>query len=186
MASKPLPSHAMKTHLLWLAGLSGILWLCAPSAVVRADDDLHLIYQEGRAAFYAKQYDLAREKLSQVLAKNPTHPETRAMMAHIEQLLGADNTLLRKSYEKVIIEKFEVDNAELSEAIQALRILAKNASGGKVIPNVIIKSPDLGKKPVTLSLAKIPLSEALNYLAQLAGARLHYDKTAVVFANLAG
>ena len=108
------------------------------------------------------------------------------MMAQIELKLGADNTLLRKSYEKVIIEKFEVTDAELNEALQALKILAKNASGGKVIPNIIVRDAELGKKPVTLSLSKIPLSEALRYLAELSGAHLSYDKTAVVFSKPGG
>ena len=178
------PSHAMKTSPLLLASALAIAWLHTP--VARAEDDIHVLYQEGRAAFFAGQFDLAREKLSLVLAKNPTHPETRAMMAQIETKLGPDNTLLRKSYEKLIIERFEVTDAELSESIQALKILAKNASGGKLIPNIVLRDADLGKKPVTLNLTKIPLSEALRYLADLSGAHLSYDKTAVVFSKPGG
>ncbi len=108
------------------------------------------------------------------------------MMAQIELKLGSDNTLLRKSYEKVIIEKFEVNEAELNEALQALRVLAAKASGGKISLNIILKDPALGKKTVTLNLTKIPLSEALSYLAQLTGAKINYDKTAVMFSNPAG
>ena len=171
----------MKTHPLLLAGASAILWLCAP--VARAEDDLHVLYQEGRAAFFSGQFEIAREKLALVLAKSPGHPQTRAMMAQIEQKIGADNTLLRKSYEKIVIEKFEVSDAELSEALQALKILAKNASGGKIIPNVIVRDAEIGKKPITLNLSKIPLSEALRYLADLSGAHLSYDKTAVIFSK---
>lgn len=173
----------MKTHplLLLVAGASAILWLCAP--VVRAQDDLHVLYQEGRAAFMAGQFDIAREKLALVLAKNPEHPQTRAMMATIEQKLGADNTLLRKSYEKIILEKFDVSEADLSESLQALKILARNASGGKVVPNIIVRDPELGKKPVTLNLTKVPLSEALRYLAELTGAHLSYEKSAVIFSK---
>jgi len=174
----------MNTHPLFLAGALAIAWLCAP--FVRAEDDIHVLYQEGRNAFNAGQFEIAREKLALVLAKSPDHPQTRAMMAQIEQKLGPDNTLLRKSYEKLIIEKFDVTDAELSESIQALKILAKNASGGKIIPNVIVRDAELGKKPVTLSLSKIPLSEAFRYLADLSGARLSYDKTAVVFSKPGG
>ncbi len=174
----------MNKIILQLAGV--VLLFNLSISPVRAEDDLHTIYQEGRAAFFAGQFDLAREKLSIVLAKNPSHQQTRAMMAQIEQQLGADNTQLRKSYEKVIIEKFEVNEAELNEALQALRILSGKASGGKVIPNIILKDQALGKKTVTLNLAKIPLSEALNYLAQLTGAKLSYDKMAVMFSSPAG
>lgn len=171
----------MKKIIRNLVGLFLLLYLGTPAS--RAEDDLHTIYQDGRAAFFAGQFELAREKLSMVLAKNPSHPQTRAMMAQIEQQLGADNTQLRKSYDKVIIDKFEVNEAELNEALQALRVLAGKASGGKVVPNIILKDPDLGKKTVTLNLTKIPLSEALNYLAQLTGARLTYDKMAVMLSK---
>ena len=178
------PRQAMKTRPLVLAGALAIA--CLHPSYVRAQDDIHVLYQEGRAAYYAGQFEIAREKLALVLAKNPAHPETRARMAQIEQKLGPNNTLLRKAYEKLIIEKFEVNDAELSESIQALKILARNASGGKVIPNIIVRDAELGKKPVTLSLSKIPLSEALRYLADLSGAHLSYDKTAVVFSKPGG
>jgi hypothetical protein len=174
----------MKRSSLLLAGAAALLWPCVP--ILRAADDIHVLYQEGRDAFYAGQFELAREKLAQVLAKSPNHPQTRAMMAQIEQKLGADNTLMRKAYEKIIIEKFEVADAELSEALAAAKIMAKNATGGKVVPNFIVRDPALGKKPVTLSLSKVPLSEVLNYLAQLAGAKLTYDKNAALFSNPAG
>jgi hypothetical protein len=173
----------MKTLLLVAASA---LMLLAPAPTLRADDDLHTIYQEGRTAFFAGQYELAREKLSQVLAKNPHHPETLAMMAQIKMKLGEDNTVLRKSYDRVIIPKFEVNDVTLDEAIQAVRIMAKNASKGTVIPNIIIKNPEVGKKTVTLNLTSVPLSELLNYIAEVAGAKLTYEKTGVMISNPTG
>jgi hypothetical protein len=173
----------MKTLLPYLAGAALLL---TPFSTVRAEDDLHTIYQEGRAAFFAGQFEIAREKLSIVLQKNPNHPETRAMMAQITQKLGEDNTILRKSYEKVILPKYEVSDVTLDEALAALRIMAKNASKGTVMPNIILKSPEIGKKQVTLSLTSVPLSEVLNYLSQMTGARLSYEKSGVMFSNPAG
>ena len=174
---------AMKTLLLFIAGAA---LLIAPAATLRAEDDLHVIYQEGRAAFFAGQFDVAREKLSKVLAKNPNHVETRAMMAQINQQIGPDNSILRKSYEKVILPKFEVSDVTLDEALQALRILARNASKGAVVPNIILKNPEIGKKPVSLNLTSVPLSEALNYLVQIAGAKLSYEKSGVMISNPGG
>ncbi len=173
----------MKTLLLLLAGAVLIL---APAPRLRAEDTLQVIYEEGRTAFYAGQYELAREKLSKVLEKNPSHPQTLAMMATIKQKIGEDNTALRHSYEKVILPKFEVTEVTLDESLQALRILARNASKGAVVPNIIIKNPDLGKKQVSLSLTSVPLSEAINYLAQLAGAKLTYEKSGVMFSSPTG
>lgn len=171
----------MKTSSLLLACAAFLACLCPP--VLRAVDDLHVLYQEGRDLFNSGQFELAREKLAVVLAKNPSHTQTRAMMALIEQKIGADNTLLRKAWEKVIIEKVEINDAELSEALTAVKTMAKNASGGKVVPNLIVRDPELGKKMVTLSLAKVPLSEVLRYLASLTGTKLTYDKNAAIFSS---
>lgn len=172
----------MKTTILLV--LAAALAAMTPSSV-RAADDLHVVYEEGRAAFTAGQYDLARERLSYVLSKAPGHLPTQAMLVQIERILGPDNTLLRKAYAGVILERVEFADVTLEESLQALRMLAMKASQNKVIPNVIIKSPELGKKTITLSLAQVPLSEALNYLAQLSGSKLIYDKNAVVITSLA-
>jgi exonuclease VII small subunit len=152
---------------------------------VRAADDLHVMYEEGRAAYHAGQLELAREKLSYVLSKAPNHLPTKAMMVQIERQIGADNASLRKSYEKIIIERIEFNEVPLEEALQVVRAFSLKATGGKVAPNVIIKNPELGKRTVSLNLAQVPLSEVLNYLAQLTSSRLHYDKSAVMITTLA-
>jgi hypothetical protein len=172
----------MNTKLRLVLAL--IVGLIAPA--LKAGDDLHVTYEEGRAYFNAGQWDLAREKLALVAAKNPSHAPTRAMLAQIEQKLGVDNTMLRKSYSEVIIEKIEFSDAALDEAVEAVRILSKKATNGKIIPNIIMKDPEIGKKQVSLNLTKIPLSEVLSYLAKLAGAKLTYEKSAVMFASPAG
>src|SRR3954468_16915381 len=105
----------MKTTILLL--LAAALAAFAPTPV-RAVDDIHVSYEEGRAAFNAGQYDIAREKLSYVLSKSPGHLPTRAMLAQIEAQLGPDNTILRKSYEKVILDRVEFVDVSLDEALQ--------------------------------------------------------------------
>lgn len=172
----------MKTNVLMLAALTASLLLPGITSVT-AEEPLHVLYQDGRAAFYAGQFEVAREKLAKVLAVNPNHTQSRAMMAQIEEKLGRDNVLLRKQYEKIIIDKIEFTDVELSEAILAVRMKAKAATQDKVVPNVILKNQDLGKKLVSLNLTGMPLSEVLSYLAQIAGARITYDKSAVLFAS---
>ena len=176
----------MKKSFSLLSCLLLALASVAPLSQVRAEDSLQVTYEEGRAAYYAGQYELAREKLSIVLQKNPSHLPTRAMMAEIEQKLGPNNAMLRTSYEKIILAQVDFADVELDEAVQALRILAKKATKDKVVPNIIIKNPELGKKTVTLKLSGVPLSEVLNYLAQMVGGRVVYDKAAVMFTNASG
>lgn len=176
----------MKTNALLAALLvATTVWL-GQSIARAADEPLHVLYQDGRAAFYAGQFDVAREKLAKVLAVNPNHTQSRAMMAQIEEKLGKDNVMLRKSYEKIIIDKIEFADVELSEAILAVRMKAKAVTQDKVIPNIILKTPEIGKKTVSLNLSNMPLSEVLNYLAQVAGVRISYDTAAVLFTSPAG
>lgn len=180
------PFSTMKTNALLAALLvATTVWL-GQSIARAADEPLHVLYQDGRAAFYAGQFDVAREKLAKVLAVNPNHTQSRAMMAQIEEKLGKDNVMLRKSYEKIIIDKIEFADVELSEAILAVRMKAKAATQDKVIPNIILKTPEIGKKSVSLNLSNMPLSEVLNYLAQVAGVRISYDTSAVLFTSPAG
>ncbi|MDB6075033.1 MAG: hypothetical protein JWO89_2673, partial [Verrucomicrobiaceae bacterium] len=40
-------------------------------------------------------------------------------------------------------------------------MLSKKATADKVQPNFIVKSPDLNKTPITVSLTNVPLTEAI-------------------------
>jgi tetratricopeptide (TPR) repeat protein len=173
---------AMKTLLLAIAVL-GTALITVPA---RAADDTYVLFEEGKAAFQAGQFEIAREKLNKVAERNPNHVPTQAMLAQIKQKIGVDNTKLRNTYATVIIDKIDFADVSLEEAVEALRMLAKKASGDKVVPNIIIKSPEIGQKTVTLNLSKVPLTEVLNYLAEVTGARLTYDTSAVLFSNRAG
>ena len=81
---------------------------------------------------------------------------------------------------------FETDaTTTLVEALEGLRVLSKNASGGKVTPNVIVKGEELGQRKLSLSLTNVPLTEALNYVTQLVGAKATYDKHAIILSTQA-
>ena len=172
----------MKTLLLAIAVL-GTALITVPA---RAADDTYVLFEEGKAAFQAGQFDIAREKLNKVAERNPNHVPTQAMLAQIKQKIGVDNTKLRTAYATVIIDKIDFADVSLEEAVEALRLLAKKASGDKVVPNIIIKSPEIAQKTVSLNLSKVPLTEVLNYLAEVTGSRITYDTSAVLFSNRAG
>lgn len=173
----------MKTSLMLVIAILGTAFISVPA---RAADDTYVLFEEGKAAFQAGQFEIAREKLNKVAERNPNHVPTQAMLAQIKQKIGVDNTKLRTAYSSVVIEKVDFADVSLEEAVEALRMLSKKASGDKVVPNIIIKSPEIGKKNVTLTLSKVPLTEVLNYLAELTGARLTYDTSAVMFTSRAG
>lgn len=154
------------------------------TAPVQAED-LNAVYQQGRAAFYKGDMETAQQLLSRAAAANPKHTETANMLAYIRaNHKGVDNTL-KNQYAAVVLPKVDMSDVTLTEAIEGLRALSKNASGGKVTPNVIIKGAELGQKKLSLSVANIPLSEALNYVTQLVEAKATYEKHAVILSSSA-
>jgi hypothetical protein len=180
------PNHPMKTHSI-RAKVSAAAFTAAflmITASVQAED-LNAVYQQGRAAFYQGDFTTAQQFLSRVAAANPKHPDTVRMLAYIRANHRAPDNTLKTQYAAVILPKVEMSDVTLTEAIDGLRALSKNASGGKVMPNVIVKGEELAQRKLSLSLSNIPLTEALNYVTQLAGAKASYDKHAVILSSMA-
>ncbi len=148
-------------------------------------EDLNAVYQQGRAAYYKGDMQTAFQLLSRVAAANPKHAETANMLAYIRANHQPKDDSLKTQYASVTLPKVEMADVTLAEAIEALRTLSKNASGGKIVPNVIVKGEGLAEKKLSLSLSNVPLSEALNYVVQLVGAKATYDKHAVILSGQA-
>lgn len=148
-----------------------------------AADDLNALYQKGREAFHKGDFATAQVFLTQVAAANPAHPDTQNMLRYIKAHAKPEASTLRRDYAGVTIPKIEMEEVTLTEALAGLRVLSKNASNGKVSPNVIVKGADLGTKKLTLSLSNVPLSEALEYLAQLTGSKVSYEKHAAIMSD---
>lgn len=154
------------------------------SGVPAQAEDLNAVYQQGRAAYYRGDLETAYRLLSKVAAANPKHADTNNMLAYIRANYQPKDQSLKNQYAAVILPKVEMNDVTLNEAIEGLRALSKNASGGKVTPNVIVKGADLGQRKLSLSLANVPLDEALNYLTQLVSAKATYDKHAVILSEV--
>lgn len=168
-----------------LVALYAVLMFPLLTAASFAADDINTLFQQGRTAYYNGNFDLARQLLTQVQAMNPKHFETNAMLAQIAAQDKKGEGNLRRQFDAVTIPKYEVTDTSLEESLQALTIYAKNASKDKVQPNFIVKSPDLNKAKITLSLTNTPLSEVVRYLSEMAKAKVTWDKHAVVFSATA-
>lgn len=174
----------MKTQRFRAWMVAGILGLGVGATGVA--NDTQALFQMGRAAFYKGDFEQAHELLKQVEARQPNHFETKALLAQIRAQMKPGTSSLKKTYAAVNLAKVEFADVTLDEAVQALRALAKNATDGRVTPNFLIKGEELKTKVVSLSLEGIPLSEAIEYLGQLSGARVVYEAHAVVFQPAAG
>ena len=176
-----MKTHSIRAKVSSAAFTAAFLMI---TASVQAED-LNAVYQQGRSAFYQGDFNTAQQLLSRVAAANPKHPDTVRMLAYIRANHRAPDNPLKTQYAAVILPKVEMSDVTLTEAIEGLRALSKNASGGKVVPNVIVKGEELAQRKLSLSLSNIPLTEALNYVTQLAGAKATYDKHAVILSSMA-
>lgn len=178
----------MKTHLIGTKVSVSAAAFVAAFVLVTAPmnaEDLNAVYQQGRAAFYQGDFEKAHQLLARVEAANPKHPDTVRMLAYIRANHKPAENTLKNQYATVLLPKVEMSDVTLTEAIDGLRTLSKNASGGKVTPNVIIKGEEVGQRKLSLALSNIPLSEALNYVTQLTGTKATYDKHAVILSSTA-
>ena len=177
----------MKPSLLRIGvRLAIILVMAAGSGVAQAADDIENLFQMGRTAYYKGDLEQAHQLLSMVEQQAPRHQETRILLGQIRAKMRAVGTSLKKKHESVKLGKIEFTEVTFEEALGGLRVLAKNASSGQVIPNFIITDPTLKTKSITLMLTDVPLTQAIEYLARMAEARIPHDNHAVIFSNAAG
>ena len=82
----------------------------------------------------------------------------------------------------VIIPVFQLEDASIREAIDALALALDKATEGKTVPNFVFEDPKdkLGKARITLQLKSIPAMAILEYINAQAGAKARYDDHAVV------
>jgi hypothetical protein len=165
--------------------LATTAFFMSAAGLVAQAEDLNAVYQQGRAAYYKGEMETAYKLLSRVAAANPKHVETANMLAYIRANHQPADNSLKNQYAAVMLPKVEMADVTLTEAIEGLRALSKNASAGKVMPNVIVKGEELAQRKLSLSLSNVPLTEALNYVTQLVSARATYDKHAVILTSQA-
>jgi len=168
----------------WVAVLAMTAFVGMGELKVRAaGEDINALFQMGKAAYYKGDLETAQQILSQVAAREPRHFETRALLAQIRTQLKPNGSSLKRTYEGVTLAKIEFADVTLQEALDGLRAMSKSATEGKVIPNFIVKDEAIGTKTISLNLSNIPLTQVIQYLADVAGAKTTYDQHAVIFSN---
>jgi hypothetical protein len=140
----------MKTLLLRLFALASLF---ASTGMLRAADDLNAVFQRGRAAFYRGDYETAKVYLTQVATASPGHAETKNMLGYINAHGKKAAATPQQTYAAVILPKVEFADVTLPEALDGLRILTKNASQGRVTPNIIVKGTAVNEKKFSLTPA---------------------------------
>jgi tetratricopeptide (TPR) repeat protein len=141
------------------------------------------LYQQGQAAEKANDPVAAENHYRNALKANPNHANARYSLGQLKLNSAA---LVAKGREAkfgaVVIPVFQLDQATLQEALDALATKIEKESKGEVVPNIVIEDPKgaISTQKISLNLKAMPARGVLKYLLDQVGAKARYDEHAVV------
>ncbi len=145
---------------------------------------LKQVYEQGRAAYYSDNFDLAKKKFELVLKYKPSHQLSKSYLSYISQREAArgGNPAMQKQMHALVLEEVDLDEITIAEAVEYLTLNAIKQSKGTFKPNIVLKNLSPGHKSRTfqLKLHNVPLDFALKTAGELAGIRFDFEKYAVV------
>ncbi|MFT6863098.1 MAG: tetratricopeptide (TPR) repeat protein [Akkermansiaceae bacterium] len=168
----------------------GLSLTCAGLAQETKNKDLNAAawYQKGMAALKMGKPDDAKVAFQNVLKLKPGYTPAKYQLARIPELNARAKLAQRKAlFKSTRIPKIDFNDATLEEALEALNVLATQATEKKFSPNFVIQDPTgtIKERKVTLKMKNIPLSAALTYLLNGAGAQARFDEHATVIRPIA-
>lgn len=143
------------------------------------------LYKQGQAAEKAGDPVAADGFYKSALKADPNNANVRYS---IGQLKLHSATIAAKGRESkfgaVIIPAFQLDQATLQEALEALSLLIEKESKNQVTPNFVVEDPKklLATQKISLNLKNTPSRGVLKYLMDQTNAKARYDEHAVVIA----
>ena len=140
-------------------------------------------YQRGLAAMKAGKPAEAKVAFQNALRLKPGYSPAKYQLSRIPELNERTKIAQRKKlFSSTIIKEINFKEAPFDEALKALNEMAMKASEEKFSPNFVVQDParKLADRQVTLKMNNIPLSAALSYILQGAGATARYDEFATV------
>lgn len=173
----------MKTLIICLLG-----GLVAPLALAQTNlEKSQAYYQKGLEAEKAGDPDTALAAFKAALQLNPNHAKARFRAGEVKinkESIKANATKLKIG--GIIIPKFDVEDASISETLELLSIVIEKESNGEVVPNFFIEDPKqkLADRTVTLTLKNIPVSALMKLIHGQTNTRARYDEHAVVIRPL--
>ena len=88
----------------------------------------------------------------------------------------------RYTLDTVMIDHFQARGATLSEALEALSVLSENATSHHYRPTFVIIGGAAATRPVSLNIARFPLSAAIARLAEDTGLQVTHRQDTVIFS----
>ena len=119
----------------------------------------------------------ARQLFQEILRVQPNHRDARRQLALLKPGRSEAQSGKRvAAFRALRLKSIDFENTTVTEALQTLDYLAREASGKKLVPNFVVKDPEkkLANRRINLRLSNVPLATAVKYVAEQAGANVRY------------
>ncbi len=162
------------------------LAVCILAAQANADTPAQqsaAFYQKGQAAEKANDPAAAKDAYTQALKTDPANAQARYSLGQLRITGPALEAKGREEkFGSVMIPLYQLDNASLKEALDALGIMVEKESKDQVTPNFVIEDPKkvLAEQKISINLKNTPARGIMKYLTDQVGAKVRYDEHAVV------
>ena len=162
------------------------VWMLALASVVTTAfaSDVSDLLAAARRAYSEGQIAVAKEKFDLVRRLEPNNSTALGYLKRIaadELLLTKGRNDMEEACKKLVLEKVDLRDASLAEALEFLKQKAVQASGGKLTVNFVLQLDEQAQaKKVTLTMQKAPFFEVLRYVGELVEVQFKYEQYAIV------
>ena len=165
------------------------LWLLALASFASTSlaSDIADLMTEAQRAYIRNDLAAAKEKFEIIRKLEPNNKTAISYLRRIVADEAAQNAgkaprnSTQEALQKLIMEKVEIREASLVEALEFLKQKGNQLGGGKVAINFVMQLDEQTQNAkVTLALQKVPFAEVLRYAGDLAGVQFVYEPYAIV------
>jgi hypothetical protein len=152
-------------------------------------EDLQKLLTEGQTALLRGDTATAKLYFQKVNQADPRNPVAIGYLRQIavEEAKNTGAGGQEARLKQLVIPEVQLKEATFGSALDALKKKVADASGGKQSINFVVQlSPEQQNTPVTLSLTGVPFTEVLRYVAEQVGAKVEYQKFAIVIKPAGG
>lgn len=165
------------------------LWMLALASFVSTSlaGDVSDLMTEAQRAYIRNDLAVAKEKFELVRKLDPSN---KTAISYLRRIIADEITqnagkpprnTTQEALKKIILEKVEFREASLPEALEFLKQKGTQLGEGKVAINFVLQLGEAAQNAkVTISLQKVPLSEVLRYVGDLADVQFVYEPYAIV------
>ena len=145
------------------------------------------LYKEAVADYNAGRNRDAELKFRRVLTRHPDHIQSQRYRALIKKRMRelAAIPAMKRRLSQITIEEISFEEATLAEVMEFVTRKAKELSGGKVSPGLVIHGGDaVRERKLTFKTGAVPMDTLIDAAARLTNTRVKYSDYALTFSPL--